>query len=120
MTDYQKYLNKCRRQRPDVKAKLKEYHERYKAAHPDFAEKHRETDRRYYERNRSQRIRSVCYYNQRSCRDPIAGDVCKYNTLVHRKRNHPDWYENVSPKDCVIKVPTIRGLDEQLKEEYNL
>ena len=118
--EYRNYLLKCRRMRPDVKEKAREYNEKYKKTHPDYMEKHREADKKYYERNRTLKIQKIAYYNARSCKDPVVGDVCKYNTLIQRIRHHPDWYEGVKAKDCLIKVPTIKGLDEQLKSEYNL
>ena len=118
--EYRNYLIRCRRQRPDVKAKERAYFERYKAEHPDFREKKRESDKRLYEKHRTQRIATINRYNARSCRDPVVGDVCKYNTLVQRIRHHKDWYGDIKPIDCLIKVPTIKGLDDKLKEEYNL
>ena len=33
---------------------------------------------------------------------------------------HPDWYEGVVPKDCLVKVPTIKGLDPEEMKEYNI
>lgn len=118
--EYKDYLRRCRARRPDVMQKNREYARRYREEHPDYREKHRAMDRDYYERNRTLKIQKIAYYNARSCRDPVAGDVCKYNTLIQRIRHHPDWYEGVKAKDCLIKVPTIKGLDEQLKSEYNL
>lgn len=118
--EYKKYLVKCRRQRPEVRAKEREYHERYKAAHPDYYERKREADKRFYENHRSERIATINRYNSRSCRDPVAGDVCRYNTLVQRIRHHPDWYGDIKPIDCLIQIPTIKGLDDKLKAEYNL
>lgn len=118
--EYKNYLRRCRRLRPDVKAKEKEYADRYRANHPDYVERHRESQKRYFENNRTIAQQKIIEYNSRSCRDPVAGDVCRYNTLVNRKRTHPDWYEGVVPKDCLVKVPTIKGMDEQLKKEYNM
>ena len=106
--------------RPEVKAKEKAYLEKYKAEHPDYLERKRATERRFYENHRSQRIAAINRYNSRSCRDPVVGDVCRYNTLIQRIRHHKDWYEGVVPIECLIKVPTIKGLDSKLKEEYNL
>lgn len=118
--EYRNYLMRCRSKRPEVKEKQREYLKRYKEEHPDFYEKKRKADKAYYERNRSNRIALIGTYNARSCRDPVAGDVCRYNTLIQRMRSHPDWYEGVKAKECLIKVPTIKGLDDNLKAEYNL
>lgn len=118
--EYKNYLRRCRRQRPEVKEKEKIYIQRYRESHPDYAEKHRAADKKYYEKNRSARISSIANYNARSCRDPIAQDVCRYNTLIQRIRHHPDWYAGVNAKDCLIEIPRIKGLDDNLKAEYNL
>lgn len=118
--EYRNYLLRCRRRRPDVRAKEKAYLENYKKTHADFYEKKREADRKYYEKNRTLKIQKIAYFNSRSCNDPVVGDVCKYNTLVQRKMRHPDLYEGVIPKEHLIKVPRIKGLDEELKKEYNL
>lgn len=118
--EYRNYLNRCRNQRPDVKAKNREYAKRYRETHPDYMEKHRKSDIEYYKRNRSVRASRIAYYNARSCRDPVVGDVCKYNTLIRRKLNHPDLYEGVNTRECIIKVPRIKGLDEELKKEYGM
>lgn len=117
--EYKNFLRRCRYRRPEVKAKQKAYVEKYKETHPDYLEKKRESDRRYYEANRTIRMQKIAYFNARSCRDPVAGDVCKYNTLVQRKRKHPDWYEGVVPRECLIKVPTIKGLDPEEMKKYN-
>ena len=117
---YRAYLSRCRRQRPEVKAKEKEYRDRYRATHPDWNKNREQYDKTYYENNRTKKIRENTLFNNRSCHDPIAGDVCRYNTLVQRKRYHPDWYKDVRPGDCLIKVPTIKGMDEELRKEYNM
>ena len=117
---YENYLRKCRQRRPEVRAKRKAYAEQYRKSHPDYYEKHRLADRKYYENNKTQKIQKTTMFNAKSCRDPVAGDVCKYNTLIQRKMHHPDLYEGVVPRECIIKVPTIKGLDEELRKEYNL
>ena len=117
---YKNYLRRCRRQRPEVREKERQYVEKYIRTHPDYKEKKRESDKKYYDNNKTQVMQKVAQYNARSCNDPVVGDVCRYNTLVHRIKYHPELYEGVIAKDCLIKVPVIKGVDSKLKEEYNL
>lgn len=117
---YRNYSRKVYRMRPEVREREREYARKYRESHADFKEKHRESDKRYYEKNKFSRIQKVQMFNAKSCNDPVVGDVCKYNTLIHRMRNHKELYEGIKPKDCLIKVPTIKGVDEELKKEYNL
>lgn len=118
--EYKNYLRRARRIRPEVRAKEKEYRDRWVANHPEYREHKKEVAKEYYKNNRSKVIQSISYYNSRSCRDPVAGDVCKYNTLIRRKINHPDLYEGIVIKDCLIKVPTIKNMDDDLKKEYGM
>lgn len=118
--EYKKYLKKCRRRRPDVREKERQWLENYKKNHPDFHERQRAADKRYYEKNRTIKIQKAKMFNSQSCKDPIALDVCRYNTLLLRIKRHPDWYEGVNPRDCIVRVPKIKGLDDKLKAEYNL
>lgn len=118
--EYKNYLRRCRHHRPDVREKHNAYLRKYRAEHPELKEQRKKVAAVYYENNRSRLVQAACCYNSKSCRDPVAGDVCRYNTLVHRKRNHPELYKDIVIKDCIIKVPTIKGMDEQLKREYNM
>ena len=113
--DYKNYLRRCRYRRPEVKAKISAYNKKWLDEHPDLK---KEYSRRYRERNRTQIVQKINYYNQRSCRDPVLGDVCRYNTLIARKRYHPDLYEGVVPKDCLIR-PNVKGLDLNETLAYN-
>ena len=113
--DYKNYLRRCRYRRPEVKAKISAYNKKWLDEHPDLK---KEYSRRYRERNRSQIVQKINYYNQRSCKDPVLGDVCRYNTLIARKRYHPDLYEGVVPKDCLIR-PNVKGLDLKETLSYN-
>ena len=113
--DYKNYLRRCRYRRPEVKAKISAYNKKWLDEHPDLK---KEYSRRYRERNRTQIVQKINYYNQRSCRDPVLGDVCRYNTLIARKRYHPDLYEGVIPKDCLIR-PNVKGLDLNETLAYN-
>ena len=113
--DYKNYLRRCRYRRPEVKAKISAYNKKWLDEHPDLK---KEYSRRYRERNRTQIVQKINYYNQRSCRDPVLGDVCRYNTLIARKRYHPDLYEGVIPKDCIIR-PNVKGLDLNETLAYN-
>lgn len=117
---YRNYLLKCKRRDPAFRAKEKAYQDKYRKTHPEYAEKKKASCRRYYERTRDIRIQMANQYNARSCKDPVAGDICRYNTLVRRKSRQPELYEGISPAECLVKVPTIKGLDEHLKKEYNL
>lgn len=113
--DYKNYLRRCRYRRPEVREKINDYNRKWAAEHPELM---KEYQKRYRQKNRSQFIQKIAYYNARSCRDPIVGDVCKYNTLIARKRYHPDWYEGVVPKDCLIRN-NIKGLDREETLKYN-
>lgn len=115
---HKKFSQKLYRRRPDVKEKNKIYHRKYRDEHRENVQ---EINRRFYENHRSERIQYTKFYNRRSCRDPVLGDVVTYNTLVSRKRYHPDLYEGVVLKDCLIEVPRIKGLDllEKPLEEVN-
>lgn len=114
--EYKNYLRRCRYRRPEVKEKISNYSKKWAAEHPEEMKEYR---RRYREKNRTQLVQKIGFYNSRSCRDPVMGDVCRYNTLIARKRYHPDLYEGVVIKDCIIR-DQIKGVDEQLKKEYNL
>jgi len=105
--DYKNYLRRCRYRRPEVKEKIQNYNKKWAEEHPDLV---KEYNRRYREKNRTQIIQKINFYNARSCRDPVLGDVCKYNTLIARKRYHPDLYEGVIPKDCLIR-DLVKGGD---------
>ena len=118
--EYKNYLIRCRRRRPDVKEKEKAYLEKYRAEHPDWLERKRKADKTFYKNHRSDKIAKTNLYNSRPCRDPVAGDVCRYNTLMQRKRLHPEWYKDISPAACLVDIPKIKGLDDNLKAEYNL
>lgn len=119
--EYKNYLRRLRYKRPEVKAKHKEYMDRYIAKDPEgYAAKRKAQKKDHYENNKSIYMQYACQYNSKSCKDPVVGDVCRYNTLVKRKRNHPDLYEGVSLQDCLNQIPQIRGVDEELKKEYNL
>ena len=117
---YRNYINRMRRRDPAVRQKEKEYLDNYCKEHPEYVEKKRECARRYYHRTRDVRIQIVNQYNCRSCKDPVVGDVCRYNTLIRRKSRHPDLYEGVTPAECLVKVPTIKGMDNELKKEYGM
>lgn len=113
--DYRNYLRRCRYRRPDVKEKILSYNKEWRESHPDLM---KEYQKRYREKNKTQLIQKINYYNARSCRDPVLGDVCKYNTLIARKRYHPDLYEGIVPKDCLIR-DNIKGLDRAETIAYN-
>lgn len=107
---HRKFSVKIYQQRPDIREKQRQYSRAYNDKHRD---KKRERDREYYERNRSQRISSISYYNKRSCRDPVLNDVVSYNTLIARRRYHPDLYKDKpSPKECLVRVPKIKGIEK--------
>ena len=113
--DYKNYLRRCRYRRPEVKEKICSYNKKWNAEHPEQV---KEYYKRYRERNKTQLIQRINYYNSRSCRDPVLGDVCRYNTLISRKRYHPDLYEGVVPKDCLIR-DLVKGIDLLEKQNYN-
>lgn len=103
-----RYSQKVYNQKPDVKKKHNEMQKKFRREHPERA---REIDSRHYYSNRSQRIAASTQENNKSCRDPVLNDVVRYNTLIARMRYHPELYEGVVPKDCIIRVPKIKGLD---------
>lgn len=115
---HKKFSQKLYRRRPDVKEKNKIYQRKYRDEHRENVQ---EINKRFYENHRSERIQYTKFYNRRSCKDPVLGDVITYNTLVSRKRYHPDLYEGVILKECLIEVPRIKGLDllEKPLEEVN-
>lgn len=113
--DYKNYLRRCRYRRPEVKEKIQSYNKKWVAEHPDLV---KEYNRKYREKNRTQIVQKIYYYNSRSCRDPVLGDVCKYNTLIARRRYHPDLYEGVVPKDCLIR-DLVKGVDRAETQMYN-
>lgn len=113
--DYKNYLRRCRYRRPEVKKKIQDYNKKWCAEHPDLI---KEYGKRYRENNRSQIVQKINYYNSRSCRDPVLGDVCRYNTLIARKRYHPELYEGIVVKDCIIR-DLIKGVDNAETIKYN-
>lgn len=113
--EYKNYLRRCRYRRPEVKEKIQSYNKKWVEEHPDLI---KEYAKRYREKNKTQIIQKTYYYNSRSCRDPVLGDVCKYNTLVARKTYHPDLYEGVVLKDCLIRN-LITGVDKEETQKYN-
>lgn len=114
---HKKFSIKIYRQKPEVKKKMREYSKRYRENYPD---RKKDTDKRYYETHKSQRIASINYYNKRPCRDPVLNDVVSYNSLVSRRRYHPDLYAGTpSPKECLIHIPKIKGI-EKYEEELAL
>ena len=118
--NYRKFLAKARNRRPDVKEKLRKQAEIYREKHPDRV---KEINRRFYEKHRAERINTAKEYNKRSCRDPILNDVVTYTTLMHRMRYHPDLYEGIKASQCLIHVPTIKGLNllsEEQKEKLDV
>lgn len=114
--DYKNYLRRCRYRKPEVRNKIYEYNKKWFEEHK---EQMVESRNRYIEEHKGEIIRRVANYNNRSCRDPILGDVCRYNTLIARKRYHPDLYEGVVVSKCLIKS-NILGLDEKDKEKYGI
>lgn len=117
--EYQKFIHKAWMKRPDVREKTNAYQRQYREKH---REKVRETDKRFYENHKDYRIRLVKINNARPCKDPVLGDTVKYNTLVARMRYHPEFYEGIKPKDCLIHIPKIKGielLNEEQKELLN-
>ena len=113
--DYKNYLRRCRYRRPEVRDKIYNYNKKWAEEHRDQM---KEYHKRYREKNKTQLIQKIYYYNTRSCRDPVLGDVCKYNTLIARKRYHPDLYEGVIPKDCLIR-DLVKGVDREETQKYN-
>ena len=113
-----KFNRKVWLSRPDVKEKRKLYAREYNNKH---REEKRACERRFYERNKTQRIASINQYNRRPCRDPVLQDIVAYNTLINRRRNHPDIYAGTpSPRECLIHIPKIKGIEKyeaEMKEK---
>lgn len=114
--DYKNFLRRCAYRRPEVREKVQGYNKKWRDKNP---EKVKEGSRRYAETHKIEMKRYATNYNKKSCRDPVLGDVCSYNTLIHRKGYHPDLYEGVVPKDCIIRIPQIAGVDENGNTIYN-
>lgn len=117
---HNKYSVKIYNQRPDVKERNRKRALQWR--HENI-EKAREADSRFYKNHKSERISASALNNSRPCKDPILGDTVRYNTLVVRIRNHPELYGDISPKDYLIHIPKIKGLDlltEQQKKDLNV
>jgi hypothetical protein len=110
---YRAYTIKVYNQRPDVKKKHAEYTRKYRQQNP---EKYRQYQKKHYENHRTEEVKRIKVYNERPCKDPVLGDTVKYNTLINRKKKHPDLYGDLRVADCLIYIPKIRGL-ELLNEE---
>lgn len=110
--EYQNYLRRLQNRKPETRKKLREYSRQYRETH---REEKKKADKEYYERNRAERIAASTVVNKRSCKDPVVGDVCQYNTLIRRRLSHPDLYAGVVPRDCVVR-PLIKGLDRETLE----
>lgn len=117
--EYKKFIHKAWMKRPDVKEKINAYAQKYR---DENREQVRATNKRFYEGHKEQRIQLVKANNVRPCKDPVLGDTVKYNTLIARMRHHPEFYEGIKPKDCLVHIPKIKGLDllsEEQKEQLN-
>ena len=111
---YKAYSQKVYNRRPDVRKKKNEYLKKYREEH---LEQFRGYQKKHYLANRFKQIKAIQQYNARSCKDPVMGDVIKYNTLVRRKMTHPDLYGDIRPADYLIKVPKIGGMNLLSEEQ---
>lgn len=111
---HRKYSKIVYNSRPEVKEKNRARSRKWRA---ENLEKAREVDKRFYENHKSQRIDAVKLNNKKPCKDPILGDTVAYNTLIARRRYHPELYEGVVPKDCIIHIPKIKGLNLLSEEQ---
>lgn len=117
---HQKYSMKVYNSRPENKKKNNERQKKFRKEHP---EKAREIDRRHYYAHRSERITTMTLENNKPCRDPVLNDTVRYNTLIARMRYHPELYEGIRPRDCIIHIPKIKGLDllsDEQKQDLDL
>jgi hypothetical protein len=112
-----RYSQKVYNQKPENKKRNNERMKKFRRENPERA---REIDRNFYYEHRSERIAATTRGNNKPCRDPVLNDTVRYNTLIARIRYHPELYEGVVPKDCIIHTPKIKGLellsDEQRKQ----
>ena len=117
---YRNFILKAWRKRPDVKEKLLAYQRKYAAEH---REQIRENDKKFYANHKAERIEAVKRNNVRMCKEPVVGDNVKYNTLIARIKRHKEFYVGVVPKDCIIHIPKIKGIEllsEEQKEQNNI
>lgn len=114
---HEKFSRKLYNQKPECKKKRRENQKRYREKYP---ERVKEINKKCYYKFRSERLANAKTFQKKPCLDPILKDTVTYNCLTLRIRNHPEIYEGIKVKDCLIHIPTIKGLnllsDEQKKE----
>jgi hypothetical protein len=115
--EHKKFTQKLYARKPEQKKKRREYQTQYRKDHPDRV---KETTKKCYYKYRNERLSKARQFQKLPCKDPYLQDVVTYNCMTLRIRNHPEIYGNVTAKEYMIHIPTIKGLDllseEQKKE----